>query len=112
MISGTGCGVRIQADQVPLIGEALEFAAMGLVPAGAHANRAFRREMIRFADAVQRPLRDLLFDPQTSGGLLIGVETGNCRALIHALHDRGVTDAAEIGEVVADGEEMIRVEAG
>ena len=112
MISGTGCGVRLQADRVPLIGEALEFAAMGLVPAGAHANREFRQGMIRFAPPVERSRQDLLFDPQTSGGLLIGVDRDRSPELVAALHDRGVDEAAEIGEVVADQEEMIRVEAG
>ena len=112
MISGTGCGVRLQADRVPLIGEALEFAAMGLVPAGAHANREFRQWMIRFAPPVERSRQDLLFDPQTSGGLLIGVDRDRSPELVAALHDRGVDEAAEIGEVVADQEEMIRVEAG
>jgi selenide,water dikinase len=58
---------------VPVIPEAEEFAAMGLIPAGAYKNRDFREQMITFAETVPRTLQDLLFDPQTSGGLLISV---------------------------------------
>ena len=73
MVSGSGYGVRIKADSVPLYPEALEYAAMGLVPAGAYRNREFRQKMVDFAPTVNRILQDVLFDPQTSGGLLISV---------------------------------------
>jgi len=67
MVNGSGCSVRIFSGQVPVIPEAEDFAAMGLIPAGAYKNRDFRKQMITFAETVPRTLQDLLFDPQTSG---------------------------------------------
>ncbi len=66
MVCGSGAGVRLFSEQFPVIPEALEFAAMGLIPAGAFKNREFREAGITFAHAVQQPLQDVLFDPQTS----------------------------------------------
>jgi selenide,water dikinase len=109
MVNGSGCSVRIISSKVPFIPKAEEFAAMGLIPAGAYKNREFREQMITFAETVPRTLQDLLFDPQTSGGLLISVSDVHCNDLVLALKDGGITDAARIGEVVDSQEEKISV---
>ena len=109
MVSGSGAGVRVFADRVPVIPEAMEFAAMGLIPAGAYKNREFREAMITFADNVGRSRQDVLFDPQTSGGLLICVSAGDAPEIIAALKDGGITEAADIGEVLAGPQEKIWV---
>jgi selenide,water dikinase len=109
MVSGSGSGVRLFSNQVPVFPEALEYASMGLIPAGAHKNREFREAMVAFDDAVSRPLRDVLFDPQTSGGLLISVSGAQAGALLKALADAGVPSSAEIGDVLPGPEEIIRV---
>jgi selenide, water dikinase len=110
MVSGSGFGVRIKADSVPIYPEALEYAAMGLVPAGAYRNRDFRLFMVDFAPTVNRILQDVLFDPQTSGGLLICVAPEKAQDLLKALKEKGVQDAAMVGEVVAEPKERIEVE--
>lgn len=109
MVSGSGAGVRVFADRVPVIAEALEFAAMGLIPAGAYKNREFRESMITFADALDRSRQDVLFDPQTSGGLLICVSAGDAPEIVAALKDGGIGDAADIGEILAGPQEKIWV---
>ena len=109
MVCGSSMSVRVFSDQVPVIAQALEFASMGLIPAGAYKNREFRESMIDFAETVQRSRQDVLVDPQTSGGLLIGVSTDQATELITALKDTGVSDAAEIGEVLNGPEEKIWV---
>jgi selenide, water dikinase len=109
MVNGSGCSVRIFSGQVPVIHEAEDFAAMGLIPAGAYKNRDFREQMITFAETVPRTLQDLLFDPQTSGGLLISVDGVHCIDLVSALKKGGIADAARIGDVVAGQEEKIFV---
>jgi selenide,water dikinase len=106
MVAGSGMGVRISADRVPVVPEALEFASMGLIPAGAYKNREFRKSMLQVAAAVPRALQDVLFDPQTSGGLLICVSNDQAPGLVTALHDAGVDAAAQIGEVLDGPEEM------
>jgi len=109
MVCGSSMSVRVFSDQVPVIAQALEFASMGLIPAGAYKNREFRESTIDFAETVERSLQDVLVDPQTSGGLLISVSTNQAAELITALKDTGVGDAAEIGEVLNDPEEKIWV---
>jgi selenide,water dikinase len=109
MVSGSGTSAKIHADRVPVIAEALEFAAMGLIPAGAYKNREFREPMVAFSDTVARVRQDVLFDPQTSGGLLISVSARQAEALVAALKDAGIEDAAQIGEVTSGPEEKIWV---
>lgn len=110
MVTGSGCGVRIKADSVPVYPEALEYAAMGLVPAGAYRNRDFRLFMVDFSPTVNRILQDVLFDPQTSGGLLICVAPEKAQDLLKALKKKGVQDAAMVGEVIIEPKERIEVE--
>lgn len=102
MVSGSGLAVRVYADRVPVIPEALDFAGMGLIPAGAHRNRDFREDMVEIAPAVGRLLPYILFDPQTSGGLLISVAAEAADALAAALRTAGQDDTAVIGEVLGD----------
>jgi selenide,water dikinase len=102
MICGSGKSIRVFSDHVPVIPEALKFAAMGFIPAGAYKNKEFRESMIDFSHAVTRSVQDVLFDPQTSGGLLIGIGRDRADALVKTLRDKGISDTAEIGEVVKD----------
>jgi selenide,water dikinase len=109
MVCGSGMSVRVFSQQVPVIPEALEFAAMGLIPAGAYKNREFRESMIEFAETVARSRQDVLVDPQTSGGLLISVNGHQADELTAALKDAGIGDAARIGEILNGPEEKIWV---
>jgi selenide,water dikinase len=109
MVCGSGTSVRVDSGQVPVIAEALEFASIGLIPAGAHKNREFCEEMIAFAETVPRAFQDVLFDPQTSGGLLISVSENQADALVATLKDQGIGDAAQIGEIIDGPEERINV---
>jgi selenide,water dikinase len=109
MVNGSGCSVRVFAERIPVIKDALTFAAMGLIPAGAYKNREFRAGMIEAADGVARERQDILFDPQTSGGLLICVTETQAEDLVAALKDAGLSDAAKIGEIVDAPAEKIWV---
>ena len=99
MISGTSTGVTLESDKIPVLAEAYDFAAMGLVPVGAHKNREFRKDMVRAATTFDPVLRDILYDPQTSGGLLFGCPESEAAELIQRLHNEGIGDAAIIGQV-------------
>jgi selenide,water dikinase len=110
MVVDSGHGVRITASDVPMYPEALEWAAMGLIPAGAYNNRSFRGSFVDFEASVPQRVQDLLFDPQTSGGLLIAVVAGEAERLVAALKARGVAGAAIVGEVVAEPVDRIVVE--
>ncbi len=110
MVVDSGHGVRIRGADVPIYPEALEWAAMGLIPAGAYNNRSFRGPFVDFAPEVARSVQDLLFDPQTSGGLLIAVSADAAERLVDALRANGVEAAVIVGEVVAEPVERIIVE--
>lgn len=109
MIQGTGMGIVFYASHVPLFPEAVNFAKMGLVPGGTYRNRDFRMQQVDIDPAVSPYLSDILFDPQTSGGLLIAAPTEKAGKMIKRLKERGIEEAALIGEVVDDHKERIAV---
>lgn len=110
MVSGSGCSVRVYSREVPLLPETLSFASMGLVPAGAYNNRKFRLHMVDAASSVDPITLDVLFDPQTSGGLLISVPAAYAPALQRALSEGGVKAASMVGEVLEGPDERMAVE--
>ena len=112
MLAGLPLTAVIQAGRVPLLPEAPEFADMGLIPGGAYKNRTFRQAMVSTAAEVPRRLEDVFYDPQTSGGLLIGLPENEAQRLTWELHARGVTAAAVIGEVREDAGGHGRIEIG
>lgn len=109
MARGSGCSIRLLADSIPLLPETLDYASMGLVPAGAYNNRDFYQHIVRFEATVDPFLKEVLFDPQTSGGLLICIIPHEADEFLAALKKRGISEAAVIGEVVSDPAEMITV---
>jgi len=109
MVLGSGCSVRVESQKVPILPGTVDFASMGLVPGGAFKNKSFRQALVAFADGVDAVMQDMLFDPQTSGGLLICIESQQADALAEALTRRGVPAAAVIGEVLDDPQEKIFV---
>jgi selenide,water dikinase len=112
MIQGTGRGIIIYASQVPLFAEAVGFAEIGLVPGGTYRNRDFRIHMVDTDQDVSPFLQDILFDPQTSGGLLIAVPGEKAREMLEKLREKGVSEAAVIGEFTDQPEERIRIVTG
>ncbi len=109
MVCQSETSMQIESGKVPVLAEALEFATMGLIPAGAYNNKTFREKMIAFNESVPRALQDVLFDPQTSGGLLISVSQNQADSLVAALQDEGMIDAAIIGGISDDPAEKIWV---
>jgi len=109
MVSDSPFGIRLMSDTIPVMPEARDYAEMGLVPAGAYKNREFRECMVDFAPPVDRLVQDILFDPQTSGGLLICVERNSANDLLAELQAKGIKEAAIIGEVVTEPKARIVV---
>ena len=102
MVYASNKEVELFAENVPIIPEALEYASMGFVPAGTYANRSFCSCSVEIVDGISPPLLDLMFDAQTSGGLIISLPKEQAKLCLEKLHKEGVTYAAIIGQVVAD----------
>jgi len=102
MIDSSGLGVEIRANSVPILKEAHEYASMGFVPAGTYNNRKFREAMVEMSSSVDPIVQDILFDPQTSGGLLICVDADSTDALLDRIRKKSMSRAAVIGQVVSD----------
>lgn len=100
MMQGTGLGLKIAIERLPVIDVALGFAAMGMVPGGAYKNRSFRESLVDMDPSVDPAMQDIIYDPQTSGGLCIAVDPTSADALVDHLRSEGVEHAAIIGEVV------------
>ena len=109
MAAASKAELTIHASRVPVLSYAREYAALGLVPGGSHANRRFCEKHL-FVDPRVPPIEvDLLSDAQTSGGLFIAVAAPHGEVLLSRLHERGVTEAAVVGEVTGSGVGSIRV---
>ncbi|ABW69052.1 selenide, water dikinase [Desulfosudis oleivorans Hxd3] len=109
MVCGSGASAHLFSEQIPVIAEAPAYAAMGLIPGGAYKNREFRAPMVQIQQSVNPALADILFDPQTSGGLLISVAGSQAKKMVTALHKAGVSHAAAIGTVTQGPDQIIVV---
>jgi selenide,water dikinase len=103
--------IRLDAQRVPVLPEALRFAGMGIIPEGAHKNRAFYQPRVTCLLAPMDPLEMALYDPQTSGGLLIAAPAEALESIMARLAKRRYPlDYGIIGEVIAGEAGTIRVE--
>lgn len=101
MLTDTDNGMVIDSSGIPFFAEAKPLIEKGFLPGGLSRNREYRQKMVEFGENVPQYIRDILFDPQTSGGLLMAVAKTKAARLINALHEAGVTNAAIVGEVVS-----------
>ncbi len=101
MVEGTDVGMVFDSTAIPIFPEAKGFDESGMIPGGLHRNREYRIKMVDIAQCVPQYMQDIIFDPQTSGGLLISVPGRKASGLLGRLHEEGIVEAAVIGEVVA-----------
>ena len=97
MAQGSDVALHIDVSAIDLIPEALEFARMGVLPAGMYRNRSFAEAGVDVG-TTELAVQDLLFDPQTSGGLLMAVDPADADALLAELTPV-VPSAQRIGTV-------------
>ena len=99
MAQGSGLAAEIDTAQIVFLPEALELARMGVLPAGLYRNRSFAEASVE-AGGVELAVQDLLYDPQTAGGLLIAVNPDDADALQKEL-EKNVPCAQRIGRLRA-----------
>ncbi len=84
MAQGSDVQITLRTKDMDLIPESLEFARMGLLPEGMYRNRQFAERYVDPGD-IELAVQDMLYDPQTSGGLLIAVHPDDAEALFAEL---------------------------
>ncbi len=107
LAAASGVSLDLEAAAVPLIDGVLPLVD-GNKSGGLHSNRAHFAAGIAATSALAESRMDLLYDPQTSGGLLVSVPQAVVAAALAALAAQGVT-AAQIGRVVPKNERLITV---
>lgn len=97
MAQGSDREMHLTVSEIDIIPETLELARMGILPEGMYRNRTFAQPWVEPGETPLE-LQDLLYDPQTSGGLLIAVHPEDAQALLEALEGK-VPSAQRIGTV-------------
>jgi len=109
MIEDTDFAIVINSSSLPYIPAAKDLAVMGLVPGGLYRNRDYRLHMTEIKDNIPDYIMDIIFDPQTSGGLLISLPADEAVRLLAEMHEAGITDASIIGDITPEPEGKIIV---
>lgn len=107
MAEGSNVSFEINVNKVPVISDAIEYAQMGLVPAGAYNNMSYFEGKVEYNNADEAYV-DLFFDPQTSGGLLFSVNENDAQSILKDMQVKGLdTKFAIIGKVIEKKEKFI-----
>jgi selenide, water dikinase len=99
MAVGSKVSFAMDSAQIEFLPGARKLAQEGFLPGGLKRNLEFIGDCVEFASGVPDDVRNLLFDPQTSGGLLLSVAAKDAAPLLDALHADGVA-ARQVGEVI------------
>ncbi len=98
MAKGSRKNMALFTEKVPIISGTEEFVSMGMLPVGAYKNKDFCLPGIDFDSGIDKILLDLMFDPQTSGGLIFTMDDKQAYSCIDLMKGKGI-EAEIIGEV-------------
>lgn len=99
MLGDNKLTITINSSSIQILPGALDNAAMGMLPAGMYRNRDYVGEAYTIKDSVERERADIIFDPQTSGGLLVAIQENYLDNFIKDLQNEGVTPAHVVGHI-------------
>ncbi len=102
MVHNQDIGMIISPEKVPIFPETEKFSRMGIVPGGTHANKKARKEFVIMETKTEPYLLDILFDAQTSGGLLFTLPREKANGVIEKMKQAGIEHATVIGEVISE----------
>lgn len=109
MASASEVTFEINVRDVAYFADAIDYAKMGLIPAGAYKNRGYSIGKVD-AGSVEEHYLDLLYDPQTSGGLLISVAPEDLPGMLQDFQNAGMdTEVSVIGKVAEKSDKWIRL---
>jgi len=102
MATASQVGMVVQSKAVPVFPEAMEYAKLGLIPGGAYSNRDFFSCRVEMDPSVPPLLADIFYDPQTSGGLLISLPSGEAEEWVATLKKEKDVWPCIVGEIVKE----------
>jgi selenide,water dikinase len=109
MAAASQVGLVIQSETIPIFPEAMEYAKSGFIPGGAYSNRQFFSCKVEVQTNLPDFLMDILYDPQTSGGLLISLPSDQAQDLVATLKKEAQMEAWVVGQVVETPQGKIQV---
>ncbi len=109
MAQNSKVSIKVNIDSIPVFPETGELAKRGFLPGGLKRNREFYSACAKIGKEVPEYLQDILFDPQTSGGLLISLAGVKAKRLLLSLKKAGIEEATIIGEVVSKPKGIINI---
>ena len=100
-------GIELHLASIPYFSEVIQFSQQGFCPGGLYRNKDFYSNKVKFINQIPEYMQDILFDAQTSGGLLICLSPRKAELLLDRLQQAGVEDAVSVGEVVSEPKGMV-----
>jgi len=109
MAKGSKVSLHFDTAKIPVFDQVIDLIEMGVIPGASFRNKEFAEADCSFVESLDYNHKILLFDAQTSGGLLMCVDPSKANHIISELKDSGYTHSAIIGEVVELGEKHVYV---
>ena len=106
-LASEGTSLTIDCAKIPLLPGIAGMADMGLIPAGAYENRKYVGDKVVNESSLGRFAEDIVFDPQTSGGLLFAVPPREAQEIVGILTENGFPESAVIGSFVKGEEKLL-----
>jgi len=100
MVEHSNKGIELRLSQIPIFIKARELAEAGMTPGGTRRNMEFYQKILANITDIDEITLDILFDPQTSGGLLMSIPPDKAEGLLKKLRSSGIKEAAIIGQIV------------
>lgn len=110
MARASGVTLQLDMERVPLLEEAVQLAAIGMIPAGTHANLQHVQPFLSMNDNIDPDRLMVLADAQTSGGLLMAVPSEERAALLQSLDEERIS-ATHMGVVVPLAEYYLQLDS-
>jgi selenide,water dikinase len=99
MTEGNNLSVLLDSKSIPLLEGAIEYASNGFMPGGLYKNKKYSGSICAVSKSIRQEISDILFDPQTSGGLLISLPKSEAELMLEEMRNAGIIHASIIGEV-------------
>lgn len=109
LVIESGVTAEVWFDRLPLLPGVMDYAAQGIFSGANERNSEYSTARTKFSDGVTDMMKAVLFDAQTSGGLLMAIPAGEADAALKDLHAAGVKDAVIVGVIGEKSEGALRV---